>query len=480
MLVVGELLGILAARQNGMAVDEAARTRLASAIAGAPLATWPLTSADDLIAGRVFGRSRFQVDDNGLRIESQGEAVEFGVRLSRPLDAERYPVIRLAVVGDSRFRYQWSAADSPLPCRSPPQPAHEGHFDSRLDQLTWTCADGSTAISMPAIRYLRLVVDGPAGASTRLRDLQIGPAAPLRLPDRSTIPVISAKTDLAATISTLSALPGSMLPVAIVPDASSSVTGLQLGLQVQKAVPAVVVASSIDVLDAPAPPAPSRGVVTATLLLVLLAIWLWPPTNAQRRAAAQLLAALLMPLWLSIGGRLGTQMHALDGLLLISGGAYLLLRIRETTAWHWIGGRKAWLLPALSVMLAIGVALSLPTSATDRLGPSATDIARYLGWAGIQQLILMTVVADRLSVLNWPMRWVVLGTAAAFALLHSPNEPLMLLTLIGGLLWTWNWQRHRALLPNIVAHALCGLIAMSWISRDWLPSAEVGSRFFSG
>ena len=105
---------------------------------------------------------------------------------------------------------------------------------------------------------------------------------------------------------------------------------------------------------------------------------------------------------------------------------------------------------------------------------------RYLGWAAIQQLILARVVADRLTALGWSVPWVSLATATAFALLHAPNQSLMLLTLVGGLLWTWNWQRHRALLPNVFAHALCGLIASAAIDHSWLWSMEIGSRFLAG
>lgn len=280
-------------------------------------------------------------------------------------------------------------------------------------------------------------------------------------------------TDLASAISVLSAVPVSTLPVAVVPDAS----GLPAGFRLQRWIPAVVVVSSLDVLDTPAAPELSRSAITATLLLVLLAVWLRPPANDRWRAAAQLVAALLMPLWLSVGGRLGTPMHGLDGLLLAAGAVYLLLRIRDTTSWHWLGRPRAWLLPALGVLLAIGIAVLSQGHSNATAGPGLIDALRYLAWAGVQQLILMTVVADRLSRLRWPNRWIILATAAVFALLHSPNQPLMLLTLVGGLLWTWNWQRHRALLPNVVGHAVCGLIAMYAIG-DWLPSAEVGSRFF--
>jgi hypothetical protein len=46
------------------------------------------------------------------------------------------------------------------------------------------------------------------------------------------------------------------------------------------------------------------------------------------------------------------------------------------------------------------------------------------------------------------------------------------------LLWVWNWQRHRALLANIVAHATSGLLLAAALPADWLRSAEVGARYF--
>lgn len=474
-------LNALSAWQTGSALDHLAVARLNAATTGAPLLAWPLTQADDVIAGRVFGRADFRFDEDGLHVVSAGDAVEIGVRLDHLLDLQRYPLVRVTVSGDVGVRFQWSAywPGSTAPCRSPPLLAQQGLLESRLDQLSWECADSTTAPDTRYLRYLRLVIDGPAGASVRLRDLQIAAPLPLTIPALAQAPILAADSNVNAVAQQLLSLPTSALPVAIVPTGDWMAQGLARRQSLRELVPAVVMPSSTD-------PAPSSGsspnlakTITVALLVLLLGIWLRPPREPRWRAGAELLAAMLMPLWLSVGARLGTPMELIDWLFIGAGGVYLLLRIRDALPWHWLGSASAWQLPALSVLMALAFGLCL-SGTLAAVPPTTADVVRYIAWAGLQQLILMTVVADRLSRIGCSTRWVVLASAVMFALLHSPNQSLMLLTLLGGLQWTWNWQRQRALLPNVVAHAACGLTATSLIGRDWLWSAEVGARFFAG
>ncbi|MFZ1392350.1 MAG: CPBP family glutamic-type intramembrane protease, partial [Dokdonella sp.] len=99
-------------------------------------------------------------------------------------------------------------------------------------------------------------------------------------------------------------------------------------------------------------------------------------------------------------------------------------------------------------------------------------------WAAAQQFLICVIVAGRLEKLIGSQPWALLIAALTFALLHTPNAMLMQLTFIGALIWIWNWQRHRALLANIIAHTASGLLLTANLPPHWLHSAEISARYF--
>jgi membrane protease YdiL (CAAX protease family) len=110
--------------------------------------------------------------------------------------------------------------------------------------------------------------------------------------------------------------------------------------------------------------------------------------------------------------------------------------------------------------------------------PSIGGLLRYLPWAALQQYLLLVIVARRL---DYALAWrplAVLLAALLFALAHTPNTPLMLLTFTAGLLWVGWFLRRGALLPVILAHAL-GATLLLGIASDsgWLRSLAIGGRY---
>ncbi|MGB4860060.1 MAG: CPBP family glutamic-type intramembrane protease [Dokdonella sp.] len=459
-------------------LDVRAQQRILASTSELPIARWSMTNADDIIAGRVFGDADTRFDEAGLHVTSRGVAVEFGIRLDGPLDLARFGLVSVAVDSDVGSRFQWSVyfQDSTTPCRSEPLTVVDGRIVSRLDQIAWQCK----LPSRPAAISLRIVVDARRGASVTFRDFSLSPVVALQLPEPDSIPLVAPGDDLVNAESRLDTLPNSIQPLVIVQPEWRDAATLRLREDLRSAVPAVVAISGAGVANA-SPASKSLTFNATWLLLALLVVaWLRPPKSPRWRVVARVGAALLMPLWLSVGLRLGTSFSFVDCSFVAAGVIYLGVLIwQRGQPWKWIGKPAAWLIPTASVAMTLVLAMLIPRENGPEV-PDSIAALRYLGWAAIQQMIVLRIVADRIAGLGWSAKWVSLSAASAFALLHAPNQALMLLTLGGGLLWNWNWQRHRALLPNVVAHALCGLIASAAIDRSWLWSAEIGSRFFAG
>jgi membrane protease YdiL (CAAX protease family) len=106
-------------------------------------------------------------------------------------------------------------------------------------------------------------------------------------------------------------------------------------------------------------------------------------------------------------------------------------------------------------------------------------VATYFGWAALQQLLMLGVVATRLERLLRSRFIVVLVVAVLFALAHAPNGWLMQFCLAAELWWCWRFLRRPVLLPVALAHALAGLLLESVLPGLPLRSLEIGARFLT-
>lgn len=132
---------------------------------------------------------------------------------------------------------------------------------------------------------------------------------------------------------------------------------------------------------------------------------------------------------------------------------------------------QVWRAPAWGVALPLMLALALSF-----LGGSPSDDGRYLGFAALQQGLLLIVLWPALALLDSGTRARLL--AAGFALMHLPNFELSLLCLLGGWLALSWYARRGDALSIVLAHALIGL----WLGRGdgfgWLWGLETGWRWF--
>lgn len=94
----------------------------------------------------------------------------------------------------------------------------------------------------------------------------------------------------------------------------------------------------------------------------------------------------------------------------------------------------------------------------------------YLPWALLQQYIFQFYWFGRwLRLVPVPLATAL--TALAFAAVHFPRWPVMLVTLVAGTFWSLCYYRWRALLPLAVSHALLGATLHYWVfGRDLLET----------
>jgi len=100
-------------------------------------------------------------------------------------------------------------------------------------------------------------------------------------------------------------------------------------------------------------------------------------------------------------------------------------------------------------------------------------------WGLTQQYILQGFIYRRLQLIFGPQKngRTIFVAALLFALVHVPNGPLMLLTLIGGLVWTWVYDRAPNLWALGLSHALMSAIAMSSLPAWFLQSMSIGYKY---
>ncbi len=142
---------------------------------------------------------------------------------------------------------------------------------------------------------------------------------------------------------------------------------------------------------------------------------------------------------------------------------------------------KRWLRPGMAAgpvwafTLLIGF---LMWYLSDLNGTFISDMPLYFLWAVAQQVILGPLVSDYLQQKAGLSRGLVaLLCGVLFALLHVPNQMLMLATFFGGLLWSYAWLRYRNIYANAVSHALLALLFYQTMPEHLLGTARVGLWF---
>jgi membrane protease YdiL (CAAX protease family) len=98
------------------------------------------------------------------------------------------------------------------------------------------------------------------------------------------------------------------------------------------------------------------------------------------------------------------------------------------------------------------------------LGFFATMIL-YLPWALLQQYLFQFYLLGRLRALlpfASPLFLSVVN-GVFYGLVHLPNVPVTVVTIIGGMFWSYSYHRDRYVLPIAISHAVLGTTFYYWI-----------------
>jgi membrane protease YdiL (CAAX protease family) len=461
---------------------------------------WSMRVEPDVIAGRAFGSSASEFSADGFSVRSEGKPFEVGLVLPHAIDLQRYSRIEgvlrmdqpIALSFSLRTHFNREICNSAMTNLAPSQ----NGFDVDLGQLAWQCAGVDAAAPARAAMF-RLVIDANAGAHTSVSDIALRPSNPstsaitsrnLRITLTTSSNIGESEETIDASSSTLS---GDQWPIFAVPLDGRVEQILAVRDVIVERFPAALVyaAGDDDVVRSEASAwIPAEEAATDwrswSLLTVyfaaLLATRIKPPLTPKLRAANELVLVVGPPLALVIGGAIGdtlslpTQLSLLATLIF---SASLLFGAAPAAPTARTARRGSWA-ALLSVVVTVAIILILRDEPFAHDLPSASNIAKYLAWAAIQQFLICVIVSDRIERILGSSSAAVLIAAFIFALLHTPNAALMQFTFIGGLIWVWNWQHNRALVANILAHTACGILLSTQLPSEWLRSAEVSARFF--
>ncbi|MEP6881410.1 MAG: CPBP family intramembrane glutamic endopeptidase [Dokdonella sp.] len=462
---------------------------------------WDARSDNAIIAGRAFGTDDAQFADDGFHLRSLGDSIQIGMVLGADIDLTRFSQLEISLTAETSGSIAAIVGKSlqQAACQSHATPLVTGHstLTINLRKIGWTC-NGVPAPMPTRAAMLRLVIDMPAQSSTTLHSVRMRPNAQLNpesvfaaalplLPDPRKVLDFNRELSRTAENSTSAIWPMLQLPL----DARVEQSLLARD-QVRGAIADALIVPRGDFPEVAAQAAswqPATPTAWSTRLpwillggyiIVLVFLRLKPPLDTRVRALLELIAATAIPLTMIIGGHIGDNPDpAVLGACVATLVFALSLLVGDAPAEPSSRTlKRGWWVALLTIGLTVGLILNFADGHITRELPDAGRMFRYLAWAAVQQFLICVIVAERIERICGSSRVALLGAALVFALLHTPNAMLMQLTFVAGLIWIWNWQRHRALLANIVAHAISGLLLAASLPAQWLHSAEVSARFF--
>jgi len=96
-------------------------------------------------------------------------------------------------------------------------------------------------------------------------------------------------------------------------------------------------------------------------------------------------------------------------------------------------------------------------------------LGRYILWGTIQQLLFLSFLNTRFRKAVSNSTASALMTGLCFGLIHAPVWALVWVTILGGTVWAWCFQRTPNLFLAGVVHGILGTLLGMMLSDPWFP-----------
>ncbi|OGR81549.1 MAG: hypothetical protein A3I11_00445 [Elusimicrobia bacterium RIFCSPLOWO2_02_FULL_39_32] len=111
-------------------------------------------------------------------------------------------------------------------------------------------------------------------------------------------------------------------------------------------------------------------------------------------------------------------------------------------------------------------------------GQFALRVSEYVFWSFLQQIGLQVFLTRRLqNVFPQPLI-IAVASGSIFSLIHFPNPALMILTGIGGIFWSYFFQKAPNLYLLALSHGWLAVMSLYCLPSAWLHHLRIGPTYW--
>lgn len=158
---------------------------------------------------------------------------------------------------------------------------------------------------------------------------------------------------------------------------------------------------------------------------------------------------------------------------------------RRELGWRWdnFGQALKLLLGPMCLLSVLLIAIGLRQESLDfgkwRGGQSVLGVpALGVLWGLMQQYVLQSFINRRAQVIWGAGGRSIVLVGLLFGALHLPNPALTIITLVGGIIWAWVYQRAPNLFALALSHSVMTWVVVSTVPSAWLHGLRVGYKYF--